>query len=202
MGSTPRISRLVVISAVLCLFALLIGTAAFYWRLRELDEALTPSAAKLKSLQDDANAAQSQADQLHEYPLPNELISALAEPSNFLVYRSVANVPDSVRSAFAKAADEERFAMADPDGRWEATDVIRDPQLPRRSLASVAINGELCLLFYEHGGIGKNDNVAVFRISDDHAEPIWHAYLAHDVANPTALAMALQQKSYREAPFF
>ena len=74
--------------------------------------------------------------------MPNELISALAEPSNFRVYRSVANVPDSVRLAFAKAADEERFSMSDPNGRWEATDVIRDPQLPRRRLTSVAINGE------------------------------------------------------------
>jgi hypothetical protein len=94
------------------------------------------------------------------------------------------------------------FLMADPNGRWESTDVIRDPQLPRRRLASAAVSEELYLLFYEHGGIGKNDNVAVFRISDDHAEPIWHAYVAHDVGNPTALAKALQEKSYREAPFF
>jgi hypothetical protein len=36
--------------------------------------------------------------------------------------------------------------MADPNGRWEATDAIRDPQPPRRRLASVAISGELCLL--------------------------------------------------------
>ena len=133
--------------------------------------------------------------------MPDELISALAQPNNFRVYRSVANIPDSVRSAFAKAADENSFLMADPNGRWEATDVIRAPQLPRRRPASVAISGELCLLFYEHGGIGKNDNVAAFRISD-HAEPIWHAYVAHDVANPTALAKALREKGYREAPFF
>lgn len=201
MDRRLSISRLVVVSAVLCVLALIAG-AAFYWRLRQFDEALTPSAAKLKSLQDEANAAQGQASQLHDYPLPDELINALAKSSNFRVYRSVANVPDSVRSAFAKAADENSFLMADPNGRWEATDVIRDPQLPRRRLASAAVNEGLCLLFYEHGGIGKDDNVAVFRISDDHAEPIWHAYVAHDVGNPTALTKALQEKSYRESPFF
>jgi hypothetical protein len=52
--------------------------------------------------------------------------------------------------------------------------VILFSQLPRRRIASVSIRGELFLLFYEHGGFGKNDNVAVFRISADHAEPIWH----------------------------
>jgi len=167
-----------------------------YWRLRQLDEALRPTTAKL------ATAAQIKADRLHEYPLPDELINALVKPSNFRVYRSVANVPDPVRSSFAKAADENSFLMADPNGRWEATDVIRDPRLPRRRLASVAIAEELCFLFYEHGGTGKNDNVAAFRISDDHAEPIWHAYVSDDVDNPAALAKAIQEKRYRGAPFF
>jgi cell division protein FtsB len=201
MDRRLRIGRLVVVSAVLCVLALIAG-AVFYWRLRQLDEALRPTTAKLENLQAEANVAQSKAHQLHEYMLPDELISALAQPNTFRVYRSVANIPDSVRSAFAKAADENSFLMADPNGRWEATDVIRDPQLPRRRLASAAVSEELCLLFYEHGGIGKNDNVAVFRISDDHAEPIWHAYVARDVGNPTALTKALQEKSYREAPFF
>jgi hypothetical protein len=154
-----RVSLLIVVSSVLCLLALLIGTSIFYWRLRRLDEALRPTAAKLESLQAEANAAQSKAGQVD-------------------------------------------FLMADPNGRWEATDVIRDPELPRRRLASVAMSAELCLLFYEHGGIGKNDNVAAFRISDNHAEPIWHAYVPHEVANPTELTKALQEKHYREAPFF
>jgi len=202
MSSRLRIKQVLVVAGILCLLALLIGTAAIYWWLRQRDEALRPTTAKLESLQAAANAAQSKADQLHEYLLPDELTIALAQPNNFRVYRTVANIPDSVRSAFAKAADENSFLMADPNGRWESTDVIRDPQLPRRRLASAAVSEELYLLFYEHGGIGKNDNVAVFRISDDHAEPIWHAYVAHDVGNPTALAKALQEKSYREAPFF
>jgi|SRR5215471_11576837 len=84
-----------------------------------------------------------------------------AQPNNFRVHRSVADIPDSVRSAFAKSTNESGFLMADPNGRWEATDVIRDPELPRRRLASVAISGELCLLFYEHRGIGKNADRSV-----------------------------------------
>lgn len=190
--SKRQVTRVIVVSAVVCLAAFFIGKVAVDWRLRHLDEALQKQALE----------TQVQADQPRDYPLPNELVSALVELNDFRVYRSVANVPDVVRSAFANAADEKSFSMADPNGQWEATDVIRDPQLPRRRLRSVAIGGQFCLLFYEHGGVGRNDNVAAFRISEDRAEPVWHAYVASDVGNPTALAKALQEKSYREAPFF
>jgi hypothetical protein len=155
MDSRLRMKQVVIFAGVLCLIALPIGTAGIHWRLRQLDVGVRPTTAKLESLQDQDNAAQMKADQLREYPLPDELVSALVKPRNFRVCRSVADVPDSVRSAFAKAADEKNFSMADPNGRWEPTDVIRDPQLPRRRLASAAIGEGLCLLFYARGGIGR-----------------------------------------------
>jgi hypothetical protein len=197
-----RLRRIVVLVVGFAAAAVLITKAAIDWRLRQLDEAARPSAAKLGELLDQASATQAQTDQPRQYPLPDDLIRALSNPSQFRLYRKVTNVPEAVRSAFAKAADEETFSMADPGGRWEATDVIRDASLPRRRLASVAIGSGLCLLFYEHGGIGKNDNVAVFRMADGRAEATWHAYIPHAVVNPTDLAKALQEKSYREAPFF
>lgn len=153
-------------------------------------------------MHDQANAAEYEANRLPDYPLPSELTRALTHPGDFRVYRSVTKVPNSVRSAFAKAAREERFCMADPDGRWEPTDAIRDPKLPRRRLTTVAMGAELCLLFYEHGGIGRNNNVAAFCISGDHAEPIWHAYVSREVGDAIALAKAVKEKNYREAPFF
>jgi hypothetical protein len=187
----PR-TRVVVASAAVCLLAFLIGKAAVDWRLRRLDEALQNQVAE----------APIQPDQPPDYPPPGDLFSAVLKSGDFRVYRSVADVPGSVRSAFAKAARENSFSMADPNGRWEATDVISDPQLPRRRLVSVGVGGQLCLLFYEHGGIGRNDNVAAFRISNDHAEPIWHAFIDSNVRNPTALARALQEEKYLESPFF
>ena len=194
--SGQRMRRVVILSAVLCLLAFLIGKAAFDWRLHQLDERIQ------QSLEGQTNAAQGQAHEPRNYPLPDDLVRALMKPSDFHVYRSLDNVSGSVRSAFAKAAGEESFSMAEPNGRWEATDVIRDPQLPRRRLSSIALGGELCLLFYEHGGIARNDNIAVFRIARDHAEPIWHAYVARKVRDPNALAKALQEAKYDESPFF
>jgi hypothetical protein len=162
------------------------------WRLLQLDEALEPSTTRLQDMRDHANATEAEANRPREYALPDQSITALTNASDFRVYRTVAKVPDSVRSAFANAAHQESFLMADPNGRWEPTDVIRDPNLPRRRLASVAIRAELCVLFYEHGGIGRNDNVAAFRMSGDHANPIWHAYVAHHVGDPVALAKAVK----------
>lgn len=185
-------------AVLLCAFLI---KAVIDWRVRNVDESLKASAERLQSLQDQANAAQAQADQPHYYRLPGELMGALAKPDSFHLERRVANIGSSVRLAFAKAAGES-FSMADPNGKWEPTDVIRDPRLPRRRLASVAVGEDLCLLFYEHGGIEKTDNVAVFRISGDHAEPIWHAYVSHDVTTPSALRRALEEKKYLEAPFF
>jgi hypothetical protein len=126
------------------------------------------------------------------------LRAALRTPSDFALYRSVSDIPDSVRTAFTKAAQEETFSMADPGGDWESTDVIRDPRLPRRRLTAVAINGAFCLVFYEHGGIGLSNNVAGFRLSQDAAEPVWHAYLKPSVADLAALRDAIDRKELRE----
>jgi hypothetical protein len=124
-----------------------------------------------------ANAAVEAKSARPLYPLQDDLRAALRTPSDFTLHRSVSDVPDSVRTAFAKAAQEETFSMADPGGDWEATDVIQDLRRPRRRLSTVAINGAFCLVFYEHGGIVRTNNVAAFRMSYRTAEPVWHAYL-------------------------
>ena len=108
--------------------------------------------------------------------MPDDLVKALSNPSQFRLDRKVVNVPGSVRAAFAQANNVTSFSMADSGGRWEATDVIRDASLPRRRLSTLAIGSGLCLLFYERGGIRKDDNVAVFRMANGRAEAIWHAF--------------------------
>ena len=115
MISRPRVGRLLVPSAVVCLCAFLIGKAVIDWRVRSFDENLKPSTEKLQGLQDQANAAQTHADERTYYRLPGELMDALAKPDNFHVERSVAKIGSPVRLAFAKASGES-FSMADPNG--------------------------------------------------------------------------------------
>jgi hypothetical protein len=180
----------------------LMEKAAIEWRLRQLDEAVRPSEAKLRESLDQTNPAQDEADQPRHYPLSDDVSRALSNPGKFVLYRKVADVPKAVRLAFAQAAHEESFSMADPGGLWESTDVIGYLKLPRRRLSAVGIGAGLCLLFYEHGGRGENSNVAVFQTADGRAEPTWHAYVPHGVVNPADLAKALQEKSYQEGSFF
>lgn len=201
-AARPRKTQILVLCAVSSLFVFLGAKAVIRWRIEQFDEIHKASLAELQSLQDQANAAQLQADRLPDYALPGQLKIALNKPGDFRLFSSVANIPESVQIAFAKVAHEGTFSMADPNGSWEATDMIRDPRLPRRRLSAVAVSADLCLLFYEHGGIGRNDNVAVFRQSHNRAEAVWHAYVSHEVATPAALGKALHDKAYREAPFF
>lgn len=199
---TGRWARALAISVVFSLIALFIGKVTIDWRLRHLDEASKPTVAKLQEQLDEANAAQTQLDQTRRYRLSDDLKSALHIPSQFVQYHKVADVPQPVRLAFAKAAEEENFFMADPGGKWEATDVIIDARLPRRRLSAVAVGAGLCLLFYEHGGIGRNNNIAVFRLGNGQAEANWHAYVPDDVVDSISLAEALRKNQFREAPYF
>ena len=81
--SKRQVTRVVVVSAVVCLVAFFIGKAAVDWRLRHLDEALQKQVLE----------TQVQADQPREYPLPNELVSALLNRATFA---SIAALPTSL----------------------------------------------------------------------------------------------------------
>lgn len=112
----------------------------------------------------------------------------------------VSEIPNSVKIAFERATQgsstDEGFAMAEP-GAWpfNATDVIRD-RLPRRRLKAVATNNSLCLVFYEHGGFGKTDDIAVFRLHENEARAIWHSTTTADVMGPAELRAAIRSKSH------
>ena len=131
--------------------------------------------------------------QPHVYPLPEDLLSALRNANGFQVHHTIANIPPLVRAAFAKATHQD-FSMADPGDKWQSTDVIIETGLPWRRLTAVAASANFCLVFYELGGIGRSNNVAVFRLSSRAAEPVWHAYLDDSVADPASLAVAIDQK--------
>lgn len=96
--------------------------------------------------------------------LPAELRLSLQQPGVFQMRANVSAIPDAVASAFAKAAREERFAMAEPGASWQANDVLVQPALPWRRLARVALSRSFCLIFYERGGRGHSYHVAAFHL--------------------------------------
>src|SRR5579871_726472 len=68
--------------------------------------------------------------------------------------------------------------------------------LSRRRLKAVATNNSLCLVFYEHGGFGKTDDIAVFRLHENEARAIWHSTTTADVTGPADLGTAISGKTH------
>jgi hypothetical protein len=116
-----------------------------------------------------------------------------------VTYR-VSDIPHSVKIAFAKATqeldEENQFSMAEPGSwPWNAGDAILDG-LPRRRLKAVAATDSLCLVFYEHGGYAKTDDVGAFRLTSDGADAIWHLSIPPDVVSPANLRKAIRGRAY------
>ena len=171
-----------------CLMLLIGVGLAVRWYIRARDAAIQPPAATLRNRNDHPIAAQP-----HVNVLPGDLLSALRSANGFQVRHTIADISPLVRDAFAKATHQE-FSMAEPGGKWQSTDVIIEPGLPWRRLTAVAASAKFCLVFYERGGIGKSNIVAVFRLSSRGAEPVWLAYLDDPVADPAGLAVAIDEK--------
>jgi hypothetical protein len=67
--------------------------------------------------------------------------------------------------------------MADPGERFEATDVITDPNLPRRRLIFAGVSQDRAFVHYEEGGIAQSYIVELFRLEPSGtAVGIWHGY--------------------------
>jgi hypothetical protein len=125
--------------------------------------------------------------------LPDQVRATLKEPSGFQIRANVSAIPVVVRASFAKAVGEERFAMAEPGAAWQATDVVRTPNLPRRRLREVALSQSFCILFYELGGRGHSDHVVVYSLSPAGVTLVWRAVLDQAITEPSALLRAIDE---------
>jgi hypothetical protein len=97
----------------------------------------------------------------------------LVDAARFREVGSVTNLPPAL---VALCADENgRFA--DRGGKWESTDVIMDPTLPRKRLVWAAVGGEYWVVYYERGGRGHGFHVLVARqeAADGKVKPVWRA---------------------------
>jgi hypothetical protein len=70
-----------------------------------------------------------------------------------------------------------RVAIADPGEKFEATDFITDPDLPRRRLIFAGVAQDRAFIHYELGGIGLSYVVELFQLkSPDVAAELWSCY--------------------------
>jgi hypothetical protein len=132
--------------------------------------------------------------------LPDDVRASLKDARRFQIRVSVSSIPSAVRSSFAKARREEPFAMAEPDATWQAVDIIRNPELPRRRLGKLALSESFCILFYELGGRARSYHVVVFRLAPNGTRLVWRAVLDEAITDPAALMRAIDDGKVDDDP--
>jgi hypothetical protein len=67
--------------------------------------------------------------------------------------------------------------MADPGKRFEATDVVTDPALPRRRLVFAGVAQDRAFIHYEQGGMVRFFVIEFFRLkSSETAAGVWSGF--------------------------
>jgi hypothetical protein len=102
--------------------------------------------------------------------LPVEDRSVLQDPSRFHEVHSTSQLPAAV---VALCGSE----LAEPGGKWNATDSIIDPTLPGKHLIWAATGGEYFVVHYERGGVAHSYHILVARRAGGDTNPkvIWRA---------------------------
>jgi hypothetical protein len=96
--------------------------------------------------------------------------------ADYRIVRKVADLPAGIRKLYTVKGGS-RVAIADPGEKFEATDVINDPDLPSRRLIFAGVAQDRAFIHYEEGGIVHSHMVELFRLeSPDIAVGLWSAY--------------------------
>ena len=85
---------------------------------------------------------------------------------DFTIEKTVANLPDNLKSAFAHLAKESDFKMANPGEKYQETDVV-EPGLPDRRLIFAGISKDRYFIHYEKGGWAHTIYTAIFDVSPE-----------------------------------
>ena len=78
------------------------------------------------------------------------------------IVTSVRGLPLGVREELQTLFGSNTLDIAEPGARFQVTDVVVDPNLPRRRLVSAGCSQDHCLVYYERGGIAHTWHVALF----------------------------------------
>jgi hypothetical protein len=95
---------------------------------------------------------------------------------DFTIIKDMKALPRSVLHVYTEQGGT-RLLMADPGKRFEATDVINDPSVPRKRLIFAGVSGDKCFVHYEQGGYAHMYLLAFFKInSKENLELVWRGY--------------------------
>jgi hypothetical protein len=96
---------------------------------------------------------------------PAALPGALREQvkdGRFGIVTSIRGLPLGVRDGLQALFKSPTLDIAEPGAEFQVTDVIVNPNLPIRRLVAAGCTIDLCLVYYERGGIAHTWHVALF----------------------------------------
>jgi hypothetical protein len=102
--------------------------------------------------------------------LPAEDRKSLQDSSRFHEVHSTTNLPPVIVALCGSK-------LADPGEKWNATDVIMEPNLPGKRLIRAAAGGDYYVVHYERGGIAHTFHILIAKLTKNDAKPkvVWQA---------------------------
>jgi hypothetical protein len=107
---------------------------------------------------------------------------------------------DKLSPAVVALCADSSGQLVAPGERWEATDVITDPKLPRKRLIWAAVYKDYYLIHYESGGYSHSFHILLARKTDkEKAEALWRA-VGEKYMDPFAFSKALKENKLDDNP--
>jgi hypothetical protein len=105
--------------------------------------------------------------------LPAKARKVLQDASRFHEIHSTHDLPPSIVALCAG----DKNNLAEPGGKWNATDVIMDRSLPSKRLIWAAVGDHYYVVHYERGGIAHTFHISVAKLGKTEAKPkvVWSA---------------------------
>ena len=96
---------------------------------------------------------------------------ALQDASRFHEIHSTRDLPPPIVALCARRQNN----LAEPGGKWNATDVVVDTTLPSKRLIWAAVGGDYYVVHYERGGIAHTFHILVANLAKNEAKAVWSA---------------------------
>jgi hypothetical protein len=120
---------------------------------------------------------------------------------DFELIKKVEALPRPILAAFTEQGGS-RLLMANPGGKFEATDYILDASVPMKRLIFAGSRDNKCFVHFEQGGRAHSYVLAFFTLtSADEMKPLWQGYCDERAANIQELRSKLASGACSQSPF-
>jgi hypothetical protein len=84
------------------------------------------------------------------------------QDERYEIVTSIRGLPLGVRDELQALFGSQTLEIAEPGGKFQISDAIRDSALPIRRLVAAGCSTDHCLVYYERGGLAHTWHVALF----------------------------------------